>query len=159
MRFVLAKLQLLLVLFVVGCNASDDSAAKGAPAQEIQAFIKEKNIPDKAVLSYKQYTVIFFKSDTEIGFYLDDSGEAKFHSKNWSYLKDGNPGYFRVDFGYDDKYYGLYIDNESVLEKASYYKIGRKTYAMESGKKAFLVPRQEEIVFYDTEHQVVPWHK
>jgi hypothetical protein len=156
-RFTLTLL--LLALLATGCNKSDDAAASGASEQEIQVFISENIIPSKAVLSYKQYTVIFFKSDTEIGFYRDDSGEGMFHSKNWSYLKDGNPGYCRVDFGYDDKNYGLYIDNESVLAKASYYKIGRETFAMESGKKAFLVPRREEIIFYDKDHQVVPWYK
>lgn len=104
----------------------------------IEAFISENNINVIELVKYKEYTAIAYKNDTEVGFYLDQSGNGTF-SKHWENV-EGAKIPQRFIGGFSDKYLVEFIIDESILNKINTYTTRIGTFTKEPNQKCFIFP-------------------
>ncbi|WP_144376871.1 hypothetical protein [Paenibacillus sp. FSL A5-0031] len=136
------KLTLTMIVvatLVIGCMSQpvrpDDKV--------IDAFISDNNINVMELVKYKEYTAIAYKNDTEVGFYLDQSGSGTF-SKHWENV-EGTKIPQRFIGGFSDKYLVEYIIDENILNQIITFTtrtgtFTKKTFTKEPNQKCFIFP-------------------
>lgn len=120
----------------------------------IEAFISDNNINVIELVKYKQYTAIAYKNDTEVGFYLDQTGNGTF-SKHWENV-DGTKIPQTFIGGFSDKYIVEYIIDESILNQINTYKTRAGTFTKEQNQKCFVFPAGHGgIQYYDQNNKLI----
>jgi len=125
---------IIVTNFLIGCQSytvrPDDKVIEG--------FIRDNDINVIELVKYKEYTAIAFKNDSEIGFYLDQTGNGDF-SKHWENIENGKVPK-RITGGFSDKYLIECIVDKSILVQIHTYVTKEGTFTRESNQKCFVFP-------------------